>query len=301
MKRTLEEILHWIGVDKLSRTPNGFKGICHINENHIDSKPSMHIHAEKGFVKCFSCGAFKPLFTFLTDNNVPFDEAIDFMFTDFSHDRKELEGMAEWILGRKIPKSMLDRGFTIETLEHFGVGYDDVAGHITIPLRYNDILYGIQYRAYPKEFWTSDGFNKDNFIYNYEPTERRIYTEGFTDTWNIWQNGTKDVSAFMTNAPSDGQLELMKKHKEIWMATDNDMAGLRGAFKVHKELKHVCEIKMIPYKGKDAGGCSQPDWQRAMSSAVSFTEFEVEMINRNPALYEELTNPKKMVKPKDGN
>jgi len=144
VKRTLEEILQGIGIRRFSRTPQGFKGCCHINPNHIDSKPSMHIHPEKGFVKCFSCGAFKPLFHFLTDNGVAFDEAIDFMFTKFEHDKKEIFGLKEWVLGRKIPKSMIDRGFTIDTLKHFKVGYDELEHHTTIPLEYNGVLYGVR-------------------------------------------------------------------------------------------------------------------------------------------------------------
>lgn len=291
MKRSLEEILIDFGIDKLSKTPHGFKGCCAINPDHHDRKPSMHIHIEKGFVKCFSCGAFKTLFDFLIENGVPFDEAVDFFFTDFSKQKNDPEGMTEWVLGRKIPKSMLDRGFTISTLKHFGVGYDTLEKHITIPLKYKKVLYGINYRTDHKgrkRIWSSDGFVKDNFLYNFEATESRVYVEGFTDTWRVWQNGTKNVSAMLMAYPSDGQLSLMAQHKEILLALDNDVAGWKGAFRIHKELSRDVTIKVIPYIGKDPGECNKPMWLDAMNRAVDFLEFEVQMIKRKPELYEQI-------------
>lgn len=290
MKRSLDDIMYILGIDKLSQTPHGYKGCCAINPDHIDHKPSMHIHIEKGLVKCFACGSFKTLFDFLIDKGVPFDEAVDFFFTDFSKEKRvQKEGLKEWVLGRKIPKSMIDRGFTITTLKHFKVGYDSYEKRITIPLEYNGVLYGIQYRAYPKKFWASDGFVKDNFIYNYEPTEERFYSEGFTDVWRIWQNGTKNVSGLLTASPSEGQLALMRRHKRILLALDNDKAGWRGAFKIHRELGREIDINVIVFSGKDAGECSKSRWMEASSKSITFTEFEVEFIRRNKELYEELT------------
>lgn len=289
--RTLEEILNDIGIDQLQSTPTGFRGCCKVNPDHHDRKPSMHIHVEKGLVKCFSCGTFKPLFSFLLDNDVPFDEAIGFMFTDFEHKKNDPKGMQEWILGRKIPKSMLDRGFAKGTLKHFGVGYDEYEKHITIPCRYKGVLYGINYRKDTprgKKVWSSVGFVKDNFIYNYKATKDRIYVEGFSDTWRVWQNGENRVSATLTANVSEGQLSMMAVHKRIYIAYDNDKAGYRGAFKIHKELGRKCEIFMVPYSGKDPEECSKVDWERAMKNARTFTEFEVVMLGKNPELYDEL-------------
>ena len=188
MKRSLSDIINSLGIDRLTETPHGWKGCCNVNPDHIDSKPSMHINVDKGLVKCFSCGKFRFLSDYLLDNGATFDEVVDFLFRDYDREARKSVGMQEWVLGRKIPKSMVDRGYEIETLQYFEVGYDEYEKRITIPLRYpprGGTLYGVQYRQYPKKFWVSDGFVKDNFIYNYEPTEHRIYTEGFTDLWRI--------------------------------------------------------------------------------------------------------------------
>jgi DNA primase len=288
MKRSLSDIINSIGIDRLTETPHGWKGCCNVNPDHIDSKPSMHINVDKGLVKCFSCGKFRFLSDYLLDNGATFDEVVDFLFRDYDREARKSVGMQEWVLGRKIPKSMVDRGYEIETLQYFEVGYDEYEKRITIPLRYpprGGTLYGVQYRQYPKKFWVSDGFVKDNFIYNYEPTEHRIYTEGFTDLWRIWQNGSTEVSALLTAFPSEGQLSLMSKHKKITVALDNDIAGFKGAFKIHKELGREVEINVALFRGKDAGEQSYDAWQKSINNTITFTEFEVQLIRRNPELY----------------
>lgn len=287
-KRDIQELIEGFGIDKLSKTPHGYKGCCDINPDHIDRKPSMHINFEKGMVKCFSCGAFRPLFDYLIEKGATFDEAIDYLFTDYHSEQRENLGMKEWVLGRDIPKSMIDRGILPETMRHFGAGYDRFNKHITIPMRYNDVLYGIKYRQYPKKFWYSDGFVKDNFIYNYEPTDERFITEGEVDTWMIWQNGTKNVSALLSAYPTENQLLLMSRHKVINLALDNDLAGFTGAFRINSELGREIEINVIPFFGKDAGEQSYAEWQEALKRKCTFTEFEVEMITRNPELYDSI-------------
>lgn len=289
-KRDVHELIEGFGIPKLSHTPHGYKGCCTINPNHIDSSPSMHIHLEKGLVKCFSCGAFSPLFQFLLDNGATFDEAIEFMFLDHDHERKDSLELTEYTLGRKLPKSFLDRGFTKETLRHFSVGFDEYERRTTIPLRYphGGKLYGIQYREFPKKFWATEGFNKDNFIYNFEPTPIRYYVEGFTDTWRVWQNGTKNVSATLSANPSVGQLDLMLQHKEVRIAYDNDLAGIRGAFKIHEAIGREVEIMMVPYNAKDPGDCTKEIWDKGVLNMTSFTEFEVMLINKNRKVYEEI-------------
>ena len=291
-KRTIHDLITSIGIPKLKTTPHGYAGCCVINPHHDDSKPSMHIHLEKGHVKCFSCDAYKPLFQFLLDNGATFEEAVEYMFIDYTREKIEVQGLQEYFIPRQIPKSMIDRGFTIETLQHFEVGYDTLKNHITIPLRFNGILYGLQFRKPPKDFSSTDGFNKDLFIYNYKPTDIRVYVEGFTDTWKVWQNGTKNVSSTLSANPSDGQLEIMSKHKEIWIGYDNDVAGYRGAFKVHKELGRDVDIFMIPYRGKDPDGCTPEQWQQAIKNRTSFTEFEVALITKNPELYDTIIKSK---------
>ena len=288
--RSLHEILVDIGVRKLGTTPNGYKGCCHINPEHYDTSPSMHIHVEKGYVKCFSCQAFKDLFSFLVEEGVPFSEAVDFLFANFrERDQRETKGMQEYLLPSDLPKSLIDRGFTEETLNFFEVGYDKVKGRIVIPMRFNKTLYGIKYRRFPKEFWYSDGFLTDNFIYNYSPTKDRYYVEGETDTFRVFQNGTKNVSATLGAGVSDNQIMLMAKHENIFLAFDHDKAGIKGNFRIHRALRSECEIKVIAYNTGDPGECTKEDWQKAVQNPKEFIEYELMIMQSQPKLYNEIT------------
>lgn len=291
--RDISEIIEDIGIRKLKKTPNGYVGCCAINEDHYDQSPSMHIHFEKGIVKCFACGAFKPLFSFLTENGATFDEAVNYLFVDFKTiDRGGLEELKEYYLGTAFPKSMIDRGFTKETLRNFEVGYDTFEKRITMPLRFppKGALIGIQYRQYPKVIWGTDGFNKDNFIYNFEPTEERYYVEGLSDTWRVWQNGNKNVSAPLTANISETQMDMMLVHKKIHLAFDKDKAGIEGNFKIYHYLRNSVDIDVIPYLGKDPGDCTEEQWKEGVNNPISFLEYELIILDKNPELYDYLKN-----------
>jgi DNA primase len=288
MGRTVHELINSFGLSRLSTTPHGYKACCAVNPAHVDRSPSMHIHLEKGLVKCFACGTFRPLFDFLIDNGASFEEAVEFLFLKHEKEEGEYTGMKEYSLGRKLPKSFIDRGFTKQTLRYFGVGYDSFEDRITIPLKFKEVLIGIQYRRYPKELWTSEDFNKFNYIYNYEQTEERTYCEGFTDCWKIWQLGTRDISATLGASPSEGQLKLMAQHKVINIAYDNDLAGYVGAFKIYNAIGTEVEVNMIPYKATDPGDCDADGWEFGMRNKTTFLEFEVSLIRNRPQLYSKI-------------
>lgn len=221
----IDSVIESFGIRRLTKTPHGYRGCCDVNPNHVDTKPSMYINLEKGMVKCFSCGGFKTLFAYLTDKGVDFNIAVDFLLTgmNFSGKRDSSE-LTEYVLGRDIPKSMLDRGFLPSTLKHFGVGYDSFEKRITIPLKFNGKLYGIGYRAYPKKFWATANFVKDNFIYNYEQTDTRVLTEGFCFDGNT-EVFTEDGWKFFKDYKSE----------KVYQVTDNFRLELVTPYKITKE------------------------------------------------------------------
>lgn len=283
-EQSLDSFLRSLGIPKFTQTPGGWKGCCVINENHHDHSPSMHISVEKGHVKCFSCGAYRPLFVFLIDNGLEFDRAIPFLLHREKTERSNHE-IQNYRLGYCLPKSMLDRGFTEDTLDFFEVGYDPHEQHITIPLRWEGALVGICYREYPKRFWYSDGFIRDQYIYNYRKTSERIYVEGFTDCWAIHQYGLPDVSAYLGRDPSETQIELMRKHDKIILAVDMDEAGFSGALKIEEQLGTDVEIEIVPMPKKDAAACGKDVFLRSFSKRTTMTQFKVALLTHRPEVY----------------
>jgi DNA primase len=182
---------------------------------------------------------------------------------------------------------MLDRGFTEETLDKFEVGYDPHKKRITIPLRWDKLLIGICYREYPKKFWYSDGFIRDQYIYNYAPTKERIYVEGFTDCWAIDQYGLKNVSSYLGKEPSLGQVELMRRHDLIILAVDMDVAGFAGAMYIEGLLGDDVRLEIIPMPKKDADSCGKDVFLSSLNKRTSMTSFKLALLKHNPKLYED--------------
>lgn len=296
---SLDGFLQGLNIPKFSRTPGGWKGCCVINEHHHDRNPSMHISVEKGHVKCFSCGAYRPLFAFLVENGLPFDEAVPYLMFHEKTERQNHE-LTEYRLGYCLPKSMLDRGFTEETLDFFEVGYDPHEGRITIPLYWQGTLVGVCYREYPKKFWYSDGFIRDQYIYNYAPTKERIYVEGFTDCWAVHQYGFENVSGYLGGEPSDTQIEMMRKHDKIILAVDMDAAGFKGALKIEEALGLDVEIEVVPMPKKDAAACGKEVFLQSYKKRTTITQFKVAILKHKPEIFDNGIRRNQKLAPENG-
>jgi 5S rRNA maturation endonuclease (ribonuclease M5) len=191
------------------------------------------------------------------------------------------------MLGRKLPKSLLDRGFCEQVLRRFNVGYDELNKCITIPMYFNNILLGVKYRKYPKIFWYSDNFSKESFIYNYQPEKSEVFiVEGETDTWRSVQYGVENIEAILGNVATEAQLKLFKRHQTINIALDNDLAGLKGSFFLERCLKNFCRVNFTLYNGKDVGETKEESWNT--KKIIPFVEFELNLMQKNKEVYDEI-------------
>lgn len=150
------------------------------------------------------------------------------------------------------------RGFTSETIKHFGLGFCSrglMAGRIAIPLHDSmGKLIGYAGRLVddaqisdesPKYRFPGererDGviceFRKSLFLYNGHaiagPVEDLIIVEGFASVWWLWQHGYHTVVALMGSSCSREQAELIttlvQDDGHIWAFSDGDDAGTRCA------------------------------------------------------------------------
>ena len=285
MKDELVELLKVAGLKKIKRRGGTVLALC---PNHNDTKlGSFVINEDKGIMKCFSCGYFSYISDFLIENGVSSSDALKYLISD--KERSERKKVTEYYLGRLIPKSLLDRGFTIDTLRHFGVGYDEENRVTTIPLYEDGELIGIAYRKYPKYFSYSDGFEKRDFIYNFKNNKEGIFTEGFTDTWRTFQNGYEYVFATLGTAVTKEQFNKMLKIDKIILGYDLDFAGLKTAYTVWNKLKDDKDIYILPIvpdlgKKPDLGNCSKEAFNRAYKDMIRFVDFWSRLIVRNRSL-----------------
>lgn len=174
---------------------------------------------------------------------------------------------------------LLGRGFTLETIAHFGLGFCS-CGYLkdrsAIPL--HDVagaLVGYAGRVVDDSLITEDNprykfpgerkrdgklfeFRKTLFLYNgyriRSPVDDLIVVESFTSVWWLVQNGLPDVVATMGSDCSEKQAELIvslvKSGGHAWMLTDGDPAGDRHA---HSHFVKVALHRFVRWVKLDEG------------------------------------------------
>lgn len=147
-----------------------------------------------------------------------------------------------------------DRGFSAETIAHFGLGFacrGSLKNRIAIPLQNHEgKLVGYAGRVVDDSTITEDNpryrfpskreregtiyeFRKTLFLYNgYRitgPVHDLVVVEGFTSVWWLYQNGQVDVVATMGADCSDEQakliISLVKPPGHVWLMPDGNDAG----------------------------------------------------------------------------
>jgi len=308
-KLSFEAVLLKHGVE-IRKRGTQHQGFCplpgHRGERH---SPSFSANLEKGIFQCFGCGAKGNILDFaalMVGADVADGKALREVATKLRKEfcpeleakkRKKEERKPEPELLRPVaetkPKVIVNapldfelkklepnhpyldgRGFTKETVAHFGLGYCSkglLAGRIAIPVHTKDgRLVGYcgrivdnskvseensRYKFPPpreREGVTYE-FHKLELVYNanriQKPVENLIVVEGFPSVWWIHQMGFPDVTALMGWVMSDEQAaiitELVSPKGTVWLIPDGDEAGRKCAgqalprLAVNRRVKYV--------------------------------------------------------------
>jgi DNA primase len=275
-------------------------GFCPLPaHNGKKNSPSFSAHPEKGIFQCFGCGAKGNVLDFavLMDKGDP-KRGLDVRKTALKLNKLGSSPVVQSKLSASVGEkpvvvneplsfrlSDLDpehpylqsRGFTRQTMEHFGVGFCSkgiFAGRITIPLYdAENELIGYAGRVIddstvgpdtPKYLFPGkreqDGkaleFKKSLFLYNgsrfTEPLNDLIIVEGFTSVWWLTQCGYAEVVALMGSTYSREQLDLIfqivSPKGNVWVMTDGDKAGERCGLSLCEALvpNRFCRLLLEP-------------------------------------------------------
>ena len=266
-------------------------GFCPLpNHNGKRNSPSFSANLEKGIFQCFGCGAKGNVLDFaaLMEKTDPKDGAtlreVAFKLQQrFCPELWEKPGTAETPAPPKKaePKDerpvvvnqpldfelkgldaehpyLFGRGFTPETIQHFGLGYCGrglLKTRVAIPLHDADgKLVGYAGRVVDDSTITDENpryrfpgkrekdgtvfeFRKTLFLYNgfriKAPVDDLIVVESFTGVWWLNQNGLPLVVGTMGADCSEKQAELIvslvKPSGMVWIMPDGDKAGERHA------------------------------------------------------------------------
>ena len=290
-KLDFEQVLRHYGVE-VKRKGNQHQGFCPL-PNHQGKKnsPSFSANLERGIFQCFGCGAKGNVLEFaaMMEKADPKDGAalhkvagelqkrfcpeLGATSTETKPPAKkpektepksdlpvvvnapldfELKG-----LDRKHPY-LLNRGFSQETIDHFGLGFCSrglLKDRVAIPLHdHEGRLVGYAGRVVDDATISEDNpryrfpgkrerdgkifeFRKTLFLYNgfrvKAPVDDLIVVEGFASVWWLHQNGLPSVVATMGSDCSEKQagliVSLVKPNGRVWIAPDGDKAGERYA------------------------------------------------------------------------
>ena len=299
----------------------GIQGAIHNKEYrarcpfHDDSSPSFSMNTESGLAICHK-GCFRGNFPQLVEAvlGCTFHEAADWIANNGqSNTVEDLVSRMAQVLGPKVashyesvlpidapwfhvyqaatntemPDWFLDRGFSWQTVIHWGVRYIKGIDAIVLPVQFNGKFLGTVTRPhYGTPKYLNSEFKKSEILFGEINTNRReiIIVEGLLDALWLWQLGYNAVSPFGAFI-SQEQVDLLRKFRfgEIVSGLDNDEAGRDGTADLTAKLQKagylLPQITFIKYPGekkedpdykKDANDCSPELFRQLFDNRKGF-------------------------------
>jgi DNA primase len=183
---------------------------------------------------------------------------------------------------------LTERGFTPETITHFGVGLCTgkgiMAGRIAIPIHNEQdelVAYAGRWPGDPPDgegkYKLPTGFHKSLVVYNlhrakdFAKDQGLIVVEGFFDCMRLHQAGIPNVVALMGSSLSDEQEALISKAVgpggKVALMFDEDEAGWKGRADALTRLVNRVHVKVISIgeEGTQPDGLNTDQIERLVS------------------------------------
>ncbi len=258
------DLVKFIGqYTQLKKSGRIHQGICVL---HPDSDtPSLTVYPDTQSYYCFGCKSGGSIIEFVKAHyNYDFYEALNFLAqyagidlqvedTPQAKARREriksneraVLATQKQLLEAQFAKDYLKkRGFSQETIDIFGIGYDSKENSIVIPLndgygkpvgfsrRFLEPGKGPKY----KNSRNDEVFNKGQLLYNLDKARKHagsflLVLEGYFDVLSAWQSGFKNSVAICKDTLTEDQASLIAKlckGKTVILVPDNDETGMRS-------------------------------------------------------------------------
>lgn len=289
----IELVLKDHGVDWLKRKGDNLVGRCPFHEQ-AEGQTAFQASVSKNIYHCFSCQRKGNVIDLEAEfENIEFKEAARRLADRYlAHadqtvkkisvpvkaetKQKELEENKPLKFQLKLDRDhpyLLDKGFTMETIEIFDCGYCSrglLQNRIAFSIHdENGVLIGYAGRGLTGLFTEETpkykfppGFIKEVVVYNLqrarsfiEQTKTVIVVEGFNACLWLWQSGYKNVVALMGSALCAGQQKPLEELKaNVILLFDGDKAGREGT-----ETAVLALSKKLFVRSIDVGDNRQPD------------------------------------------
>jgi DNA primase len=218
--------------------------------HHNSHSPAFYINTTTGLWQCFnpSCGKkgnFRQLYRHIAGKSYGKDVDVDHVALKKELDLAMNPITVEDILELdsvsvdyesddvELLKPFLDRGFSLETMRYFDIGFSRVKNRIVIPVRDQHYkVVGLIGRTVVNEdpkYLYNKGFKRADVLFNINNAKRFdsvIVAEGSLDCMKTHQAGFPNIVATLGARVSANQIAMMKKYfDEIIVFSDNDEAG----------------------------------------------------------------------------
>lgn len=268
---------------------------CPFHQNY--NSPACYINIKTGLWQCFnpSCGKkgnFRQLYKHMTGKTygrewildpVNLQRELDLALSlkkedeELSIESVEVDYSSDEVQNLQ---TLVDRGYSLDVLEKFEIGYSKVKDRVVIPVRDPQFkLVGLIGRAIhdwqEPRYLYNKGFKRADVLFNIQSAKNYdsvIVCEGSLDAIRIAQSGFSNVVATLGAKVSPNQIKMIRKYfDEIIIFSDNDDAGAE----MQRAILDQCRGKemytvQIPEGLKDPGDMTQEQIKQAIISKQLF-------------------------------
>jgi len=294
IEKAVNDLLSSQGVEVHTQSGTEVAIYCPFHDNH--NSPACYINTKTGLWQCFnpSCGKkgnFRQLYKHMTGKTygrewildpvnlqreldlalqVKNDEELTIDAIEIDYDSDEVKNL----------QTLVDRGYELEVLEDFEIGYSSVKDRVVIPVRDPQYkLVGLIGRAIhdwqDPRYLYNKGFKRADVLFNIQNAKTYdsvIVCEGSLDAVKIAQAGFKNVVATLGAKVSLNQVKMIKKYFDsVIVFSDNDDAGaeMRRAILEECRGKEMFTVS-IPDGLKDPGDMTEQQIKQAITSKQLF-------------------------------
>lgn len=291
IQKAVMELLDSQGVEVHTQSGTEVAIYCPFHDN--THSPACYINTKTGLWQCFnpSCGKkgnFRQLYKHMTGKTygrewildpVNLQRELDLALVikdtveDLSIDSIEIDYKSDEVQNLQ---TLIDRGYDLDILEYFEIGYSKVKDRVVIPVRDPHYkLVGLIGRAVhdwqEPRYLYNKGFKRADILFNIQNAKQYdsvIICEGSLDAIKVAQSGFKNVVATLGAKVSPNQIKMIKKYFDtIVVFSDNDDAGaeMRRAIIEECRGKQIYTVA-IPDGLKDPGDMTDIQIKQAITS-----------------------------------
>ena len=291
IQKAVLELLDSQGVEVHTQSGTEVAIYCPFHDN-VHS-PACYINTKTGLWQCFnpSCGKkgnFRQLYKHMTGKTYGREWILDpvnlqreldlaLVIKDGTEELSTDSVQVDYESGEvDNVQTLVDRGYDLDILEYFEIGYSKVKDRVVIPVRDPQYkLVGLIGRAIhdwqEPRYLYNKGFKRADVLFNIQNAKQYdsvIICEGSLDAIKVAQAGFRNVVATLGAKVSPNQVRMIKKYFDaITVFSDNDDAGaeMRRAIIDECRGKEIYTVA-IPDGLKDPGDMTDIQIKQAITS-----------------------------------